>query len=255
MKIMIAGEGGQGAQVLAKIIADAAYKQKYNISYIPHYGVEMRMGVSFAYLILDKKTIYFPKFQKADLLIIMTKREIEIPKKFIEKTTRVINALELNKYLKSKNLSNKPLNMLTLGIIIKELNTSEFRLDAKMIIKEIENALGKNKDMLKDNLEAFNLGLVLESEMYLKSLSNIEKSFLKPVEKNDSVKSHTIYPEHCKGCGLCVEVCPVTALSWSKTNINYISRPIPDVDINKCIACMNCQNICPDVAIKVIKKK
>ena len=255
MKIMIAGEGGQGVQVLTKIIADSAYKSKYNISYIPHYGVEMRMGISFAFIQLSKSEIYFPKFSKAEILALITKREIEITKKYIDSSTRIINALELNKFVKSKNLSNKSLNMLVLGILVKELNTTEFRLDKEKVAKEIEYALGNKQEILKDNLKAFELGVTLESDLYTRNLNNIEKIRFKPYEKSDSAKSHVVFPEHCKGCGLCLEICPVDALSWSKTEINYINRPIPNVDIAKCISCLKCQQICPDVAIKVVKKK
>jgi uncharacterized protein (DUF362 family)/Pyruvate/2-oxoacid:ferredoxin oxidoreductase delta subunit len=48
-------------------------------------------------------------------------------------------------------------------------------------------------------------------------------------------------PELCTGCGLCVDHCPVSALS--------MKEPLPVVDSDICITCFCCQEICPDKAM------
>lgn len=55
----------------------------------------------------------------------------------------------------------------------------------------------------------------------------------------------------CKGCGLCVSVCPKSVLEIDK-KVNakgyfpaYQARP------EDCIKCAICCNICPDVAISI----
>lgn len=252
MKILISGEGGQGVQVLAQIITNVAYSQNLETSYIPHYGVEMRMGISFAYLQIQKKPIAYPKFDLADILVIMTLREKEISQKFISKNTRIINVINFQSELKNNNLPTKSLNMVVLGILVKELNTSEFRLDNNKIKEEIKNKLS-GKDGLEDNLKAFNFGFMIDMEKYNIPLSSSKQQNFKPLENKDSKKKYYRFPNLCKGCGLCIEKCPVKALSWSENEINYIRRPIPKVDINKCTACQTCEHICPDSAIKVIK--
>ena len=59
-----------------------------------------------------------------------------------------------------------------------------------------------------------------------------------------------IRPELCKGCSICVEFCPVDALSIEE------KRPIVTADhMEKCIACGMCELRCPDFAIYIEKKK
>jgi len=62
--------------------------------------------------------------------------------------------------------------------------------------------------------------------------------------------------EKCKGCMLCVEVCPTHILSLDKVKMNEKGyRLINITDIDKCIACGFCAVICPDSVISVEKVK
>jgi 2-oxoglutarate ferredoxin oxidoreductase subunit delta len=59
--------------------------------------------------------------------------------------------------------------------------------------------------------------------------------------------------ELCKGCFLCIRACPVKVLS-ADTEINTSgSYPVKVVNIEKCIACGNCYEVCPDVCIRVFE--
>ncbi len=64
----------------------------------------------------------------------------------------------------------------------------------------------------------------------------------------------TIREDRCKGCGLCVSVCPRKILALSKTRFNAKGyNPAECVDPEKCIGCAMCATMCPDVVIKVEK--
>ena len=50
IKILIAGEGGQGVQTISKVLTETAYHKGLEISFVPNYGVEQRGGVSLGYI-------------------------------------------------------------------------------------------------------------------------------------------------------------------------------------------------------------
>ncbi|RQD73246.1 MAG: 4Fe-4S dicluster domain-containing protein [Candidatus Syntrophonatronum acetioxidans] len=66
-----------------------------------------------------------------------------------------------------------------------------------------------------------------------------------------------IFPQLCKGCGLCKEKCPYDILDWSDELGIYGTPIVEPVDMDKCTACRLCENSCPDCAIFIekIKKK
>lgn len=53
----------------------------------------------------------------------------------------------------------------------------------------------------------------------------------------------------CKGCSLCVGVCPKSVLELSD---RLKSTPVREGD---CIGCRQCENICPDLAITITEKE
>lgn len=58
--------------------------------------------------------------------------------------------------------------------------------------------------------------------------------------------------DRCKGCGLCIEACPVNILAIDKDKINNKGyNPVVIVEEEKCIGCASCATMCPDVVITV----
>ncbi len=67
----------------------------------------------------------------------------------------------------------------------------------------------------------------------------------------DKSKVWTQFPDQCKSCGLCIEICPVKCLAWDEEIIGHFGRPTVKCEIEKCIQCRKCELICPDMAIRV----
>ena len=86
-KITIAGEGGQGVQSIAEILAEAANADGKNALYIPNFGVEQRGGVSIAFVQISDGEIGSPKFQKADILIPVSPRAVSRTRQYSGKGT------------------------------------------------------------------------------------------------------------------------------------------------------------------------
>ena len=59
---------------------------------------------------------------------------------------------------------------------------------------------------------------------------------------------------YCKGCGLCVEVCPKKIIELDMTVLNAKGyHPAAVKDMDSCIGCAMCAVMCPDCAITVEK--
>lgn len=58
----------------------------------------------------------------------------------------------------------------------------------------------------------------------------------------------------CKGCGLCIEVCPLKVLKLNENVVNSKGyHPAYEFLENKCIACKSCALMCPDSVIMIEK--
>lgn len=94
IRILIAGEGGQGIQAVAEILAEAAYEEGKQVLYIPNFGVEQRGGVSIAFLQIGAKPIGSPKFAVADIVIALSRRAVRRVRQYVgEKTVFVYDTM------------------------------------------------------------------------------------------------------------------------------------------------------------------
>ncbi len=59
--------------------------------------------------------------------------------------------------------------------------------------------------------------------------------------------------EKCKGCRLCLSVCPKNLITMSQRLNSKGYYPAEQVKEEECTACGLCYLICPDVAIEVWK--
>jgi NAD-dependent dihydropyrimidine dehydrogenase PreA subunit len=75
-----------------------------------------------------------------------------------------------------------------------------------------------------------------------------------------------IIEDFCKGCEICVNICPITNLYKvgkvdkpvlrMSERFGYQGYPLVEVvDPSKCTGCRLCDHACPDLAIHVIKEE
>ncbi len=57
---------------------------------------------------------------------------------------------------------------------------------------------------------------------------------------------------YCKGCGLCVVVCPKKSIEMSRSLSRRGVNPACAADSKACSGCLNCAVICPDAAIAIV---
>jgi len=268
-KIVLAGEGGQGIQTIAKILSSALLYAGYNVSYIPQFGPEQRGTPSVSFIQFSKSNIPYPKFDTADIVMILRRRAIKTVETYIGTRTSVLfdsSTIARSKFsvnnsrifaipatkLAEEEFGSKNQNILALGALAK--NFLDYPKNA--LWQEIAINLAKkfdgNKELAEKSKAAFDFAyeFQLENRKFTKPEYDTSENL---ILKRNAERIAVIVPKYCKGCGICILKCPVKALSFGKT-LGVYGTPTPDIDIDKCIACGNCFRFCPDCAIKVEKK-
>ena len=165
IKILIAGEGGQGIQTVSKILIETAYHKNLEVSFVPNYGVEQRGGVSLGYIQFGEKKIGYPKFIKSDILVLLSQRSLERAKDYINPKVKIIYNKDLIKKDISNNFgfnfdklanelgSHKTMNM-------KEIiNLEDLK---KQINKKLAYKYKDNPELKKMNIKALEIGYNLK---------------------------------------------------------------------------------------------
>jgi len=268
IKVLLAGEGGQGIQTIAKALAEVAVDDGYQCSYIPSFGVEQRGTPSIAFITISRREIHYPRFDIADYCIILQKRAIQAVSSYISPTTKVIfdssvispndlpkqavilQGIPATKFAFQK-FTPRAFNVLVLGKLSKVLNLPE-EGTWKMIMKILGKKF-KTKEVEEKNHEAFIFG---RNSIF--EVSDFTEPTYVPQEQALLYRGHgkkgQIVPARCKGCGICIAKCPVGALRFGD-ELGVYASPIPTIDLEKCIACGNCFKFCPDAAIEVEKEE
>lgn len=162
MKIMFVGEGGQGVQLAAEILAHSAFLEDKKTSLIPNFGVEQRGGVSIAFVVIDEDAGY-PKFDKADYLILLCDRGFERIERYLCQDTVVLAGPEITinpeiegKWLKIEQ-GETPLtvaNMLMLGQVLNQSKIVNKETVKKALEEKLHDKFLNNPQLLELNFAA-----------------------------------------------------------------------------------------------------
>ena len=176
-KIVLAGEGGQGVQSIAKILVEAGYEAGRQVLYIPNFGVEQRGGVSIAFCQISDKKIGEPRYSKGDIVIMLSDRAIDRCSTYVDENTTVVYdtsvckrkpecickeliGVDANK-IANEQLSARVFNIIILGVLLGATKV----LELSDIKNAMEMALGKKfeaKPELRElNYQALEMGMAL----------------------------------------------------------------------------------------------
>ena len=72
------------------------------------------------------------------------------------------------------------------------------------------------------------------------------------ISGTESFQPLEIAVDRCKGCALCVAVCPKHVLESDTATVNALGyHPIRLTDVAACTSCALCARVCPDVVFTV----
>jgi 2-oxoglutarate ferredoxin oxidoreductase subunit gamma len=174
-KIVIAGEGGQGVQSIAKIIAQSAFDQGKKAVYVPYFSTEKRGGTTEAYAQIGDTIPAYPKFAKADLWVVLSQRAIERIYPYLkDDTTVLVNSFLVKDISKIRNwhpleinageIAIKQLkrprvfNMVMMGAMVKVIPGLDEAMFLDALKRQFKSRYDKDPTLEALNAKAFEIG-------------------------------------------------------------------------------------------------
>lgn len=182
IRIALAGEGGQGVQSIAEIIAEAAYNEKKQTIYIPNFGLEQRGGVSIAFIQVSDKRIGAPKFNKADVVIALSERAVGRtagysdqntmyvydsgfhvdPEELPKEAAKIIGIPAIN--TANQDLHPRVFNIIIMGAVIGLTNVVSFETAKAALEHKLGYKFEKNPELRELNFKALEIGKKMAEE-------------------------------------------------------------------------------------------
>lgn len=117
IKILLAGDGGQGIQLIADILALTSFKKGLFVSELPNYGLEQRGGVSLSFIQISDQAIVYPKFSIPDVILIMSEQARNRTLDFQNKCNTIIDFASYKNKLLENNINLKSHNIFFLSML------------------------------------------------------------------------------------------------------------------------------------------
>ncbi|MGS0763084.1 2-oxoacid:acceptor oxidoreductase family protein [Syntrophomonas curvata] len=182
LRIALAGEGGQGVQSVAEILAEAAYNEQKQTIYIPNFGLEQRGGVSIAFIQVSDERIGAPKFNKADVVIALSERAVGRTANYSDQNTLFVydtgfkvDSGDLPREAKkiiglpaidtaNQQLHPRVFNIIIMGAVIGLTNMVAFEAAKEALEHKLGYKFEKNPNLRELNFKALELGKKMAEE-------------------------------------------------------------------------------------------
>ncbi len=176
IRIALAGEGGQGVQSVAEILAEAAYNNNQQALYIPNFGLEQRGGVSIAFIQFSDVRIGAPKFHKADVVVALSERAVSrtaiysgpetlfvydsgfkvSPEELPREAKKVIGIPAIE--TANKELHPRVFNIIIMGAVIGLTQVVSFEAAKAALESKLAYKFEKNPSLRELNFKALEIG-------------------------------------------------------------------------------------------------
>lgn len=177
-KIIISGEGGQGVQSIAKIIAYTAFLQGKKAVYVPYFSTEKRGGVTEAWAQISDEPLAYPKFAKADLWVALSQRAVDRIYGYLKEDTKVIvnsflvkdisrltrhnpRMIDAGRIAKEELKKPRVFNMIMMGAMVKAIPGLDKDKFLSGIEKQFKSKYEKDPALKELNEKAFGIGFNL----------------------------------------------------------------------------------------------
>jgi len=276
--VLVVGVGGQGVIMVSKVLARLCQLQGYVVKQSEVHGMAKRGGAVFSHVRYGDR-IWSPTIPKGQVDILLALEWAEglrwlghlRPESgtFIADTQRIVPPFAC---LDRKRGAVAAYSRETPAEVIEKVGKG-FALDATRMAAELGNARAANTMLLGalstalDFAEQDWLDVILEfvppktravnRAAFLKGREWIaemrDRPSMAPAAPAaasedfvaDSEITLRITPEWCKGCDICVKMCPERCLALNARQVVELKYP------DRCTGCRLCEWLCPDFAIDV----
>jgi indolepyruvate ferredoxin oxidoreductase beta subunit len=278
--VLIVGVGGQGVIMVSKVLALLCQKQGFEVKQSEVHGMAKRGGAVFSHVRFGKK-VHSPIIPAGDADVLVALEWAEgmrwldqlnpVTGIFISDTHKIIPPFAC----RNRGLNQQPVYSRQTPAEILDKVSQGYALDAAGMATRLGNERAANTVLLGILSRAFesdeqdwldiiskfvpeksieiNRNAFLEGRGWVDNATVPQTpSFEMPFELDPGSYPQfrnelEITPQWCKGCDICVRMCPEKCLELTEEQTVIIAQP------EKCTGCRICEWLCPDFAIKLHK--
>ena len=279
--VLIVGVGGQGVIMMSKVLALVCQRHGLQVKQSEVHGMAKRGGGVFSHIRYGE-TVWSPTIPKgeADVLLAMEWSEglrwLDFLRRdggaFIADTKRIVPPFAF----RSRKYGSQPIYSPEAPREVMEMVGSGFALDATKIAAELGEPRAANtvllgvlsttlefsaddwREVIAQNVpakaqEANRLAFEAGRDWADASRASTMEDRLRELPGRDELAAEIapksvqfeITGEWCKGCDICVKMCPERCLRLNDEQIAELANP------EACTGCRICEWLCPDFAIRV----